>query len=142
MQIERDGIRFYARAAKVCRDRKTQDMFTKLAADEVNHLEKLEMAYDNLAEHKEWLVGKDLLDSEPKKMKDLELFEEDISGEDLSEEEALKRGIKAEEDSIRLYKNAHESFEGQEGGEIFKWLLEFERQHLQTLKKALKNRSD
>jgi rubrerythrin len=137
MQLEKDGVRFYLRAAKACKHKRTKALFKGLANDELNHLEKLELVYDNLATNNEWLVDEDILDTKPKLMKDLEAFEEDIQIEGgWDEQKALEHGIKAEEDSIRLYQSALNEFSNERGGAaIFKWLLSFERDHLLRLQK-------
>lgn len=141
MHIEKEGIRFYRRAAKGSKNRKTQDLFLRLAREELLHLEKLELVYDNLAENSEWLVDLDLSENEPKVLKDIEIFDADVEvEEELDEFSALDRGIRAEEDSIRLYKKASEDFKGIRGGghAIFTWLLAFEHEHLKSLRERRK----
>jgi rubrerythrin len=138
MHIEKEGGKFYTRAAKVCRDRFAAEVFTRLAGDELNHLEKLELVYDNLAENSEWLVEMDLLNPGRKVLEATEVFDNDISPADdgLDQAGAIDRGIKAEEDSIRLYKKALEGCKGPNAGgtAVFKWLLDFEKGHLKELK--------
>jgi len=136
MQIEKDGIRFYKKAVKASKNKRVEDLFRRLAADELDHLEKLEMVYDNLAENNEWLVDKDLMEAKPRTLEAAAVFENDIAAEDdMDELEALGRGIKAEEDSIVLYKKAlGECQTDGRGCVIFKWLLDFEKNHLKLLR--------
>jgi rubrerythrin len=141
MQIEKDGIRFYKRASHLSKNKKTHDMFLRLAQDELTHLEKLELVYDNLAENNEWMVDKDLMDAGPKRLRGLDEFEADLeAGSDMDELGAIDQGIKVEEDSIRLYKAAAEDGKVvREGGHsVFKWLTDFERGHLSVLKERRK----
>ncbi|MFH0861419.1 MAG: ferritin family protein [Candidatus Altiarchaeota archaeon] len=134
MHIEKEGIRFYRLASKASKDRKTQELFMRLAGEEHNPLEKLELVYDNLAENNEWLVDKDLLEGKKKVLKDLDIFNRDIGQE--GDMDALDRGIKVEDDSIILYQRAFDGFKESSNGRqsVFSWLLGFEKEHLKALK--------
>jgi rubrerythrin len=137
MRVEHDGIMFYRKAARLSKTRPVQKLFKKLADEELNHLEKLELVYDSLAETDEWLVDKDLLESAPKNLKDVEAYEEEIQFDnDLDELGMIERGIRAEEDSIRLYRKAMEDCKSgdKRGCIMFDWLIKLEKGHLAALK--------
>ncbi len=140
MELEKDGIKFYSKTAKSCKDADIESVFKQLAEDELNHLEKLELLYDSLAENNEWLVMQDMMDEGSRKLEDTDLFEEDFECEDVSELEAIDRGIKAEKDSIEFYRKALTEcrVEAEKGCELFKWLGDFERGHLRLLKEHRK----
>lgn len=139
MDLERDGFKFYKKAAASSADRKTKEVFIRLAADEKNHLEKLELLYDNLSENEEWLVLQDLMQQETsKQLPEFDVFEDDIKDGQLDEKTALDIGIKAEQDSIDFYKKAMTECADERGCEIFKWLVDFEQDHLLALKQRKK----
>ena len=106
MELEKEGVKFYRKAAKCAKSKGTEKVFNQLSDDEFKHLEKLELVYDNLAENNEWLVMKDLMESDRGETPDI--FNEDFDEEEIDELEAVELGIKAEEDSIRFYRDAYE----------------------------------
>ncbi|MBD3387856.1 MAG: hypothetical protein GF416_02300 [Candidatus Altiarchaeales archaeon] len=134
MKLEREGVKFYRRVAKCSRNKSSAEVFRKLADDELQHLEKLELVYDNLAENNEWLVMKDLM--ETRRESPPEVFDEDFHDDEVDELSAVDMGIKAEEESIEHYKSALRECDlsDEEGCEIFKWLIDFEATHLRILK--------
>ncbi len=136
MRIEKEGIRFYTRAANAAKGKAVSDLFRRLARDELLHLEKLELVHDNLAEHNEWLVERDLMDSSPRKSGMDGLFDGDPSDlADMDELGAVEAAVKAEKDSITFYARAMEACDGSDGRgcSVFKWLLAFEHGHLAEL---------
>jgi rubrerythrin len=145
MQIESDAVRFYKQAAKCCSaNKKTEEVFKQLAEEEMQQLDKLEVLYDNLVENKEWLVMQDLMDSQHRKMEELKVVEEDLDDEEFDEVTAIDTGIKAEEDSIKFYKEAMRECETGDvrGCEVFKWLVDLEKDHLKRLKDREKEIED
>lgn len=137
MNLEKEGIKFYSRASHSAKKEAAKSLFKQLADDELKHLEKLELVYENLSQNEEWLVLKDLLESGKGKGASPDIFDEDFDEEEVDELSAIEMGIKAEEDSIKFYKTALKSCDvwGERGCEIFKWLVDFEKGHLSTLKK-------
>lgn len=138
MRIEKEGIHFYTRSAKLAKNRDVSDLFHTLAEQELEHLEKLELVYDNLAENNEWMVMKDLMESG--KGKDVPDIFEGEADEDLDEISAIDVAIRAEEESIEFYKGVFEECEktSENGCEIFSWLIGFEKEHLKMLKNVRK----
>jgi rubrerythrin len=144
MHIEKEGMRFYRKVAKYSKDRKTAGLFKQLAHDELTHLERLEAVFNSLVENNEWMAEKDLMDVKTDVLKEKDLFDSDVSDEggEFDEFDAVERGIKAEEDSIALYRKATQECQanGEQGGcAVFKWLLEFEKGHLKLLKERYRD---
>ncbi|MFH1403576.1 MAG: ferritin family protein [Candidatus Altiarchaeota archaeon] len=143
MRLEKDGLRFYKQASEMFDDTLVKSVFKKLAEDEKHHLDTLEAQYESLARFETWMVFQELYkgDEESEAVKPKILDEEKLHhmiSDGMTPKQAVKVGIKLEEDSLHYYsKNARDCDEEQ-GREMFKKLVEFEKQHLDELKKLLK----
>jgi rubrerythrin len=109
-------------------------VFEKLAAEEVDHLERLEGRYRTLLERDPQL------ESRPTflffKGAANGLFAEgteQLSKPGVDEAEALRIGIRCERGSHRFFKRYGEKFEDSEGKQVFLEFAEEERQHLELL---------
>jgi len=133
MATERSGLEFYTRAAKLTRDPRGRRVFERLAAEERDHLARLEARYRHL------LAKDPELESRP-----TFLFFRDAAnglfaaGADelkghVDAREALKIGIRCERGSHRFFKQYGERFEDSEGKQIFLEFADEERQHLELL---------
>lgn len=131
---ERSGREFYTRAAGLVKNSRGRHVFEKLAAEEVDHLERLEGRYRALLERDP------LLESRPTflffKGAAHGLFAEgteQLSKPGVDEAEALRIGIRCERGSHRFFKKYAERFEDSEGKQIFQEFAEEEREHLELL---------
>ena len=130
---ERSGLEFYSRAARVTRDARGRKVFHDLAAEEKEHLGKLEARY------KELLERDPELESRPTflffKGAANGLFAEGadrlLSG--VNDQQALLIGIRCERNSHRFFKKYGERFEDSEGKQIFLEFADEEREHLDLL---------
>lgn len=131
---ERSGREFYTRAARLVKNSRGRHVFEKLAAEEVDHLERLEGRYRALLERDPQL------ESRPTflffKGAANGLFAEgteQLSKPGVDEAEALRIGIRCERGSHRFFKRYGEKFEDSEGKQVFLEFAEEERQHLELL---------
>jgi Fur family transcriptional regulator, ferric uptake regulator len=131
---ERSGREFYTRAARLVKNSRGRHVFEKLAAEEVDHLERLEGRYRMLLERDPQL------ESRPTflffKGAANGLFAEgteQLSRPGVDEAEALRIGIRCERGSHRFFKRYGEKFEDSEGKQVFLEFAEEERQHLELL---------
>lgn len=130
---ERSGLEFYTRAARIARDARGRRIFEKLAAEEGEHLGKLEDRYRQLlAEH----PG---LESQPTflffKGAANGLFTagtEELKG-GVDDRQALLIGIRCERGSHRFFKRYGDRFEESEGKRVFLEFADEEREHLDLL---------
>jgi Fur family ferric uptake transcriptional regulator len=135
---ERSGLEFYARAARITRDARGRSVFRKLAAEEEEHLGKLEARY------KELLAEDPQLESRPTFL----FFKGAANGlfadgakqlsEGVDDKEALRIGIRCERGSHRFFKRYGERFEDSEGKRIFLEFADEERSHLELLIRELR----
>jgi rubrerythrin len=130
---ERSGLEFYSRAARVARDARGRKVFQDLAAEEKEHLGKLEGRY------RELLARDPELESRPTflffKGAANGLFAEgaDRLLRGVNDQQALLIGIRCERNSHRFFKKYGERFEDSEGKQIFLEFADEERDHLDLL---------
>ena len=58
IQIEREGHKFYMRAAETTQDQKGRETFRSLGNDEQNHLNLIKRQYKSLAQKNRWVRQK------------------------------------------------------------------------------------
>ena len=130
---ERSGLEFYTRAARLTRDARGRRVFERLAAEEEEHLAKLERRYRELiAEHP-------ALEAQPTFL----FFKGAANGlfaagtEELArgvdDRQALMIGIRCERGSHTFFKRYGDRFEESEGKRIFLEFADEERAHLALL---------
>jgi Fur family ferric uptake transcriptional regulator len=130
---ERSGLEFYTRAARLTRDARGRKVFEELAAEEQEHLSKLETRYSEL------LQRDPQLESRPTflffKGAANGLFAEGAERllKGVNDLQALMIGIRCERGSHRFFKKYGERFEDSEGKQIFLEFADEERQHLELL---------
>jgi len=130
---ERSGLEFYSRAARMTRDARGRKVFDDLAAEEKEHLSKLEARYNEL------LQRDPQLESRPTflffKGAAHGLFAEGAERllKGVNDQQALMIGIRCERGSHRFFKKYGERFEDSEGKQVFLEFADEERQHLELL---------
>ena len=131
---ERSGLTFYTRAAKISRDRRGKSIFERLAAEEREHLGKLEARYREL-------VAEDpALENQPTflffKGAANGLFAagaDELTRKGAGDRHALRIGIRCERASHRFFKRYGDRFEESEGKRIFLEFADEEREHCDLL---------
>ncbi|HZT76745.1 MAG TPA: transcriptional repressor [Vicinamibacterales bacterium] len=130
---EKSGREFYNRAAKLTTDARGRKVFQKLASEEVDHLQKLEQRYKELAKQ-----DPDL-DARPTflffKGAASGLFGSGVSElhDGIDDREALRIAIRCERGSHEFFKKYASRFEESEGKQIFAEFADEEREHLDLL---------
>jgi Fur family ferric uptake transcriptional regulator len=131
---ERSGLTFYTRAAKISRDARGRSVFERLAAEEREHLGKLEARY------RELVAGDPSLESQPTflffKGAANGLFAagaDELKKKGAGDRRALLIGIRCERASHRFFKRYGDRFEESEGKRIFLEFADEERDHRDLL---------
>ena len=130
---ERSGLEFYTRAARLTKDARGRKIFERLAAEEGEHLGKLEARY------RELLAENPGLESQPTFL----FFKGAANGlfsagteelkKGVDDRQALLIGIRCERGSHRFFKRYGDRFEESEGKRIFLEFADEEREHLDLL---------
>ena len=130
---ERSGLEFYTSAVRLTRDARGRKVFKDLAAEEQEHLGKLEARYNEL------LQRDPQLESRPTflffKGAAHGLFAEGAERlrKGVNDQQALRIGIRCERGSHRFFKKYGERFEDSEGKQVFLEFADEERQHMELL---------
>ena len=136
---EKAGLEFYTRAAGLTKDTRGRTVFEKLAAEEREHLGKLERRY------RELIASDPELESSPTflffKGAASGLFAEGAARlrKGINDQQALLIGIKCERGSHNFFKRYGERFEDSQGKQIFLEFAEEEREHLDLLVHEYRN---
>jgi Fur family transcriptional regulator, ferric uptake regulator len=131
---ERSGLTFYSRAAKLARDARGRAVFERLAAEEREHLGKLEARYRELMSHDP------ALERQPAflffKGAANGLFAagaDELTKKGGGDRRALLIGIRCERASHRFFQRYGDRFEESEGKRIFLEFADEERDHYDLL---------
>jgi Fur family ferric uptake transcriptional regulator len=130
---ERSGLEFYARAAKIARDPRGRGVFQSLAAEENEHLGKLEARYKHLLEQDPQLESRPTFLFFKGAANGLFASGARQVSQATTDQQALMIGIKCERASHRFFKRYGGRFEDSEGKQIFLEFAEEERNHLELL---------
>ncbi len=135
---ERSGLEFYTRVSRMTRDARGRSVFEKLAAEEREHLGKLEARYRELN------AADPHLEAQPTFL----FFKGAANGlfaagteelkKGVNDRQALLIGIRCERGSHAFFKRYGERFEESEGKRIFLEFAAEERDHLELLKREYK----
>lgn len=130
---EVEGYSFYRLAADKAKDPEVQEAFNLLAEEEIKHEEWLRRLYQEISEGK----SSKELEAKPVKGKSPGIFKrENINSESGSlEVSVLRIGILMEKASIEFYREAAEKTENNRAKEIYQHLLEWEKEHMDSLEK-------
>ena len=130
---ERSGLEFYTRAARLTRDARGRDVFERLAAEEKEHLGKLEARY------RELVTTDPTLEAQPTFL----FFKGAANGLFAAGTEELKKGvddrraliigIRCERSSHAFFKRYGDRFEESEGKRVFLEFAAEEREHFDLL---------
>jgi rubrerythrin len=134
IQTEIDGYAFYTKFARQTQDDNAQDMFERLAQDEVMHLELLRNTKAMLEENGQWLEyqGMSQKRAQGAPIFSRERVEQNLVGytSDLS---ALRLAYLIEKDAVDFYRRAAEQTGDPDGKRMFLDLVKMEQAHLDLL---------
>ena len=130
---ERSGMEFYTRAARVTNDARGRRVFKRLAAEEKEHLGKLETRYQELLRQDAGLEARPTFLFFKGAANGLFAAGADELAKGVDDKDALMIGIRCERGSHRFFRRYGERFEDSEGKQIFLEFADEEREHLALL---------
>jgi rubrerythrin len=137
IERERGANQFYQKAAQATRDQNGKNMFNWLAKEELRHLARLRQQLKSVLDHNRWLEWKRA--TTPMNKTEFPSISE-VTGTvtvDAGEMDALRQGIKSEQDAIAFYKDAEDSTPDLKGKDLFRALGKEEEGHLSLLEEEL-----
>jgi rubrerythrin len=133
IQIEKDGLAFYAEAAEQTDDPNGKEMFQSLARDEAAHKKLFETVRESLLKEGGWPSPEEVAAISPGAFDRPPIFP---AGDAMRKVEvpqrelaALQRGIEAEEASIAFYAAQREETDDPDGRAMYTYLIEQETGH-------------
>jgi len=137
IERERGANKLYRNAAKATRDRNGKNMFDWLAKEELRHLAKLRQQLKSVLDNNKWLEWKRV--TAPISKTEFPSISEATGTitADAGEMDALRQGIKSEQDAIAFYKEAEDSTPDLRGKNMFRALGKEEEGHLSLLEEEL-----
>jgi Fur family transcriptional regulator, ferric uptake regulator len=130
---ERSGLEFYTRAAKLTRDARGKRIFERLAAEEGEHLGKLQARYAQLVAETPGLEAQPTFLFFKGAANGLFAAGTEELKQGIGDKQALLIGIRCERGSHKFFKKYGERFEESEGKRIFLEFADEEREHLDLL---------
>ena len=137
---EQQGLHFYNHALEATRDTMTREVFTRLAAEEKEHLAVLQAEFDTLRQRHDWL------DDEPALLQfDYERLESIFpKGREhirqmvrsASPTEALQAAMDAERRSYEFFRHYANQVDKPQGRTIFEQFADEEERHLTVIREA------
>ena len=141
--IEKEGLRFYEKAAKNVFDRRVRDMFLRLANEEKDHVQTLQTKIQYL---RPAISGKGKAETRADVFVNEELKGKIFSSSDAetvkkykSDVKALEYGIESEKRSINILSQLLENEKKLDVKTVFTHLIVEEKQHLALLEGLRKN---
>jgi rubrerythrin len=138
LTLEEEGIEFYGKCGEKTTDKEGKAMFSYLAKEEVGH-------YNRVAEIFRIHLSSGYCDyiAAKKDRKPSGIFEKNISGGSLHDKsdilDALNIGLRAEENSIKLYKSLAEEAEDEDVKAAFQQLVSEEEKHRSMIENEIRH---
>ena len=136
---ERSGLEFYTRAARMTKDARGRSVFQRLAAEEGEHLAKLQARYQEVLDQDPDLESRPAFLFFKGAANGLFATGADVLAKGVDDRQALMIGIRCERGSHLFFKRYGERFEDSEGKRIFMEFADEEREHLELLLREYKS---
>lgn len=142
LAVERRGYSFYTNASKKTKDPRGRRMFRELAAEESEHLGRLQSEYRSLLDEHGWLRREPARLPVSRKIADRIFPERELLNIEVREGtthlEALGIAIDLERKSHRFFNDFARTLDDPRGRKIFREFAQEERSHLESLREEYK----
>lgn len=137
IRVENDGYQFYRLAEEKTQDAKGKEVFASLAKDETNHMQILKSLYESIKGKGEFKFDevkdmKHILDTTSESPIFSEEFKQRLNRGQF-EMTALSIGILLEKNAVEFYKKSAQGAEDKDVKMLFKYLADWEGEHLRAL---------
>ena len=139
IEAELTGHEFYKNAAKTTRDPMGKETFSRMAEEEMGHLNYLRHQYKSVLEKGEYDFTKKLVKKEHKRTKS-PIFSHEIKRrikDSHFEVSALTIGMKLELDAMRYYRSSAEKADNEDVKRFYTELADWEQEHYHAFEKQL-----
>jgi rubrerythrin len=129
IEMEKSGHRFFTEASNNVRHEVGRKLFSRLAAEEIEHMRTFEKIFDDITGGSDWKQA--IRDIQPSKR--VPYFDEarnQFRSENLSVEmDYLKKALDLERDAMQFFEKAIAEAESDEARQIFQRILDEEKGH-------------
>ncbi|TET44460.1 DUF2202 domain-containing protein [candidate division TA06 bacterium] len=129
IQMEKEGHAFFHQAAEKTNNKLGKEMFERLAAEEIAHMETFRKMFDSMSDTEDWRA----VASELKSVTTPPLFSEAKNkmkaGREPGEVEALRQAMEIERKAIKFFNEAKSKANDETAKEIFEKVRQEEEYH-------------
>jgi rubrerythrin len=137
IEMEKSGHRFFTEASNKVRHEVGRKLFSRLAAEEIDHMRTFEKIFTEASGGGDWKAAI----KEIKPAKRVPYFDEarkEFKSEDLSVEmDYLKKALDLERNAMQFFEKAIAEAESEEAKQIFQRILEEERAHYDLIQSEI-----
>jgi rubrerythrin len=137
IEMEKSGHRFFTEASNKVKHEVGRKLFSRLAAEEIDHLRTFEKIFNEVSGGADWKEAMKAVQP----VKRVPYFDEarkEFKAENMSVElDYLKKALDIERDAIQFFEEAIREAESPEAGEIFKRILDEERGHYDLIQSEI-----
>jgi rubrerythrin len=137
IEMEKSGYRFFTEASNKVKHEVGRKLFSRLAAEEIDHMRTFEKIFNELSGGSNWQEAMKAIQP-TKRVPYFDEARKEFKVEDMSVElDYLKRALDLERDAIRFFEEAIRDSETPEVREIFDRILTEERGHYDLIQSEI-----
>jgi rubrerythrin len=137
IEMEKSGHRFFTEAANKVKHEVGRRLFSRLAAEEIDHMRTFERIFNEVSGGVDWKEAMKAVQP-AKRVPYFDEARKEFKVEDMSVElDYLKKALDLERNAMQFFEKAIQEAESPEAGEIFKRILEEEKNHYDLIQSEI-----
>ena len=137
IEMEKSGHRFFTEASNKVQHEVGRKLFTRLAAEEIDHMRTFEKIFSEISDGKDWKEAIKAIEP-AKRVPYFDEARKQFKSEDLHVElEYLKKALDLERNAMQFFEKAIADAETEQAREIFKRILEEEKLHYDLIQSEI-----
>jgi rubrerythrin len=137
IEMEKSGHRFFTEASNKVRHEVGRKLFSRLAAEEIDHMRTFEKIFTEASSGGDWKKAISAIQP-AKRMPYFDEARKQFKPEDLSVEmDYLKKALDLERDAMQFFEKAIAEAESEEAKQIFRRILDEERAHYDLIQSEI-----
>lgn len=137
IEMEKSGHRFFTEAANKVKHEVGRKLFSRLAAEEIDHMRTFEKIFNEVSSGADWKEAMKAIEP-AKRVPYFDEARKELKVEDMSVElDYLKKALDLERNAMQFFEKAIQEAESPEAKEIFKRILEEEQNHYDLIQSEI-----
>jgi rubrerythrin len=137
IEMEKSGHRFFTEASNKVRHEVGRKLFSRLAAEEIDHMRTFEKIFNEVSGGADWAEAMKAVQP-AKRVPYFDEARKEFKSEDMSVElDYLKKALDLERNAMQFFERAVQEAESPEAGEIFKRILAEEQGHYDLIQSEI-----